>query len=257
VGASVHSAHVVAVMGSGPGVGKSTLCRALVGELQGRGLTVDHFEESEILTRLAFESVARQFGDGTGTVRPEAIVQAMGTFLEGADADGFDVVVTDALLPFIPSLVAWGHDEHAMAAFIGDLQAVMARRAVTAVYLRDEPEVALRRAIEREEPGWSDWYVQKLHALRGTSGVHDLKSAADHLLTEMALTDRLLERTSWTVLKVDVGGRTAEQTWQSVREGLATSVVLRDVLATGDGLEDVEPNGADGGQHRGEDSNQG
>jgi hypothetical protein len=91
---------------------------------------------------------------------------------------------------------------------------------ITVVFLRDNPEVALRRAVEREGPQWADWYVDKFRRSPGTSSVSDLASAADHLRWESELTLRLLAVTRWNVVTVDVGERDAVQTEQFVRERL-------------------------------------
>ena len=111
------AAHLISVVGSSPGVGKSTLCRSLAAWLSGTGASVVLFEEADILTRPAFRSVAGEFGDGTGSVRPETLVDAVRAYVTQEAAAGRDHLVTDALLPFVPSLVAWGHDEDTLAAY--------------------------------------------------------------------------------------------------------------------------------------------
>jgi hypothetical protein len=110
---AVMTAHLISVIGSSPGVGKSTLCRAvpcravaewLVGV--GTGASVDHFEEADILTRSAFRPVAEEFGGGADSVRPETLVQSTRAHIAESLAAGRDYLVTDALLPYIPFLVA-------------------------------------------------------------------------------------------------------------------------------------------------------
>src|SRR5437667_349801 len=73
------------------------------------GASVDHFEEADILTRPAFRPVAEEFAGGAGTVRPASLVECTRAYVTESLAAGRDYLVTDALLPFIPSLVAWGH----------------------------------------------------------------------------------------------------------------------------------------------------
>ncbi|MFD5896230.1 ATP-binding protein [Streptomyces sp. NPDC060366] len=210
--------HLIAVVGSSPGVGKSTLCRAVARRAAESGATVDHFEEADILSRPSFRPVAEEFAGGSGSVRPGTLVESTRDYVAKARAEGVDVLVTDALLPFIPSLVAWGHDETTIAAVLADLARAVRPTRVTVVYLRDDPDTALRRAVEREGPDWLDWYVGKLGAAPGTRSVKDLPSAAEHLRREEELTARLLAGTHWRVLRVDVGGRDAEQTERYVRE---------------------------------------
>ncbi|MFE0105265.1 hypothetical protein [Streptomyces sp. NPDC059009] len=197
--------HLISVIGSSPGVGKSTLCGAVAKWLAESGASVDHFEEADILTRAAFQPVAEEFGDGTGAVRPETLVACTRAYVTESVSAGRDYVVTDALLPFIPSLVAWGHGEVALTRVMDELTRAVEPAQVTLVYVHDDPEAALRRAVEREGPAWADWYVRKLAASPGTRSVHDLPSAATHLRHEADLTRRLLARTPWRVLTVDVG----------------------------------------------------
>ncbi|CAL9643760.1 hypothetical protein [Streptomyces sp. enrichment culture] len=213
--------HLISVIGSSPGVGKSTLCRALAGWLSATGASVDHFAEEDILTREEFRPVAEEFADGSAAVRPETLTAAMRAYVAASTAAGRDYLVTDALLPFIPSLVAWGHDERALCSFVDRLSRVLGPVPVTVVYVHDDPATALRRAVAREGAGWEDWYLRKLAGSPGTRSVRDLPSAAAHLRTEAELTRRLLARTPWHVVTVDVSTLDAEQTFASARDRLA------------------------------------
>ncbi|MGW3007336.1 hypothetical protein ACWC9R_00635 [Streptomyces sp. NPDC001219] len=212
--------HLIAVAGNSPGVGKSTLCRSLADWTRGSGAAVDHFEEADILTRPAFRPVAEEFADGAHSVRPETLIAATRAYVTESRAAGVDVLVTDALLPFIPSLVTWGHDEPAIARFLRELATAVEPARVTVVYVQDDPATALRRAVDREGPGWEEWFLSKLAASPGTRSVHDLPSAAAHLRHETALTRRLLAATPWHVLPVDVAGRDALHTARHVRDHL-------------------------------------
>ncbi|QEV56943.1 hypothetical protein CP981_20520 [Streptomyces platensis] len=218
----------MAVVGNSPGVGKSTLCRALADWLRSTGATVDHFEEADILTRPAFRAVAEEFADGAHSVRPETLVAATRAYVTESRAAGTDVLVTDALLPFIPSLMAWGHDEPAITGVLRELATAVDPARVTVVYLHDDPATALRRAVDREGAAWETWYIAKLAASPGTRSVHDLPSAAAHLHHEATLTRRLLATTPWNVLPVDLTDRDAHQTAEHVRRHLAA---LLDVTA--------------------------
>lgn len=208
---------LIAVIGSSPGVGKSTLCRALVASLDG---SVDHFEESEILTREAFRAVAEEFGDGSGVVRPSTLVDCTRAFVAESLAAGHEHVVADALVPYIPSLVAWGHDEDALTDFMDELARAVEPAEVTVVYVHDDPDRALRRAIEREGDGWIDWYVGKLAQQPGTRAVRDFDSAVAHLRAEADLTRRLLARTGWRVVSADVAGLGPDEVFARVRKDL-------------------------------------
>ncbi|MFJ8859513.1 hypothetical protein ACIRD8_13860 [Streptomyces sp. NPDC102451] len=213
--------HLISVIGSSPGVGKSTLCRAVCEWLTGAGASVDHFEEPDILTRPAFRPVAEEFADGAGSVRPATLVACTRAYVAESTGAGRDCLVTDALLPFIPSLVAWGHDEEVLVQVMDELTRAVEPAEVTVVYVHDDPGTALRRAIEREGDAWGDWYVRKLAGSPGTRAVHDLASAADHLRREAELTRRLLARSPWRVLTVDVGTLDAHEAADRTRSRLA------------------------------------
>lgn len=75
---------------------------------------MDRFREEEILSRPAFRGVASELRDG-GRVVPAALLAATASYLACLDAGNVEVAVMDALLPFIPSLLAWGHDAAALA----------------------------------------------------------------------------------------------------------------------------------------------
>lgn len=184
---------ILAVTGVSPGIGKSTLCAALAARYESRGKRVDHFREEEILSRREFAELATEFHE-TRRVRPETILAAMREF-----ADSFsetDVVIADALLPFVPSLNAWGHSEAEMAEFLDKLSAVLASHRTVVIYLDGDPETALPRAIAREEPGWLDGVVAKL----ADRGVTDRKSARTYLRNERGLTLRLLQDLPWRIV---------------------------------------------------------
>jgi hypothetical protein len=177
----------VAVLGAAPGVGKSTLCAGLARALADAGCSVDHFREEEILSRPAYAAVAAEF-TAAGVVRPETLLTATAQYVTGVTAD---VVVADALFPYLPSLRAWGHTPDGIAGFLDELAHIV--RPVV-LYVDGDPATALSRAAAREtDANWLDWYVGKLAAVPG-SGVHDLLTAAAHLRAERDLTLELLAR---------------------------------------------------------------
>ena len=115
---------LIAVAGAAPGIGKSTLCTALAGWLSGLGLRVDHFREDEVLTREEFSSVAAEF-EARGAVQLPTLLNGVAAFVLSIQAGGDDVVIADSLVPFIPSLLAWGHSEDAMTRFLHDLTCLL------------------------------------------------------------------------------------------------------------------------------------
>ena len=175
----------VAVVGATPGVGKSTLCVRLAAALEERGLAVDHFREEEILTRPAYRCVAAEFSS-SGVVPPEVLIEATAAYVAGTTAD---VVIADALFPYLPSLRVWGHKPEQISGFLAELHQVI--RPVL-LYLDGDPLTALPRAAARDsDPNWLAWYLDKLAVAPG-SGVRDLPTAAAYLRAERDLSLRLL-----------------------------------------------------------------
>jgi thymidylate kinase len=192
----------VGVIG-GPGSGKSTLCTALAGHYEAAGQAVDHFREEEILSRPEFSRVAAEFGDGSGSVAPQTLIDGFTRYVDRSVADDIDLVITDALFPFIPSLLVWGHSEAEIARVVAELEEASAALTVIMVLLAADPAVTLPRAVEREGPGWIDGYIKKLSKGSGTSHVVNLSTAIDQLRREADVTRRLINQDRWTLVEVD------------------------------------------------------
>lgn len=193
---------LVSVWGAAPGAGKSTLCAGLCAVLAGEGLRVDHFREEEILTRPEFGEVAGEFR-GTGAVELRTLLEASARFAGAVRAAGDDVVVADALVPFVPTLLAMGHDDRAIAAFTGELGGLLSGLSPVLVYLDGSSGTALARAAEREGPQWLDEYVGKLARYGVRPPVRDLASAVEYLRHERAVTFAAAHRMGWPVIRVE------------------------------------------------------
>ncbi|GAB3436155.1 hypothetical protein [Flindersiella endophytica] len=191
---------LIAVLGSSPGVGKSTECERLHRGFAAEGLRVDHFEEKEIRTRAAFAPVWESY-QREGSVPPELFLSSTRAYVGWLLAEGYDVAIADALMPYLPSLFAFGMSEQAAAGFLASLRAVLEPVDFEILYLDGDPLTALRRAGDREGPGWLDRLVEKVAGYATKRPVHDLETLAAYLRAERALTLRLLRDAG---LKVDV-----------------------------------------------------
>ncbi|MGW0831868.1 hypothetical protein [Streptomyces prunicolor] len=211
---------LVSVWGAAPGVGKSTLCAGLSRSLAGAGLRVDHFREEEILSRSEFAAVAEEFG-ATGAVGLETLAAATERFVASVLARSDDVAIADALVPFVPTLLAMGHDEEAIDAFMTDLTGVLAPVRPVVVFLDGDAGAALSRAVEREGPEWLDRYVGKLAAYEVSPPVSDLASAVTYLGRERAMTLDVVRRHGWGLVVVErVDGLTPGGVLGAVEQGL-------------------------------------
>jgi hypothetical protein len=204
---------LIAVLGSSPGIGKSTLCVGLRATYEAAGLRVDHFAEEDILTAPEFAAVAAEF-TGTGYV-------AMDTFLAATEAyvtraERADVAIADSQLPYLPSLLTFGHSRDELASFLAKLAEVVRPLDPVLVFLDGDPASALWRAVEREDAGWLDWFVAKL--ARYGAPVHDPESAAAYVASQRDTILELLD--GWRVLVVETGGVAPDDLLARVLAGL-------------------------------------
>lgn len=179
---------LIAVSGTSPGIGKTTLTRRLATEAGQTG-HVDRFDEEEILSRREFETVAAQFGL-TGTVDLDVLLIASERFV--ASALAYDVVLTDSLFPFVPSLVAWGYDEETIQAFLVQLRTILEPLDPVFLYLDGDPAEALQRAAGRSGSAWLDNFLVKAATYKVTPPIRDLEGAIAHLRRERDITTRLM-----------------------------------------------------------------
>ncbi|MFG2952828.1 hypothetical protein ACGF5O_03720 [Streptomyces sp. NPDC048291] len=193
---------LISVWGAAPGVGKSTLCGGLARRLADAGLRVDHFREEEVLTRPQFAAVAEAFRT-TGAVGPETLIAATGEFVASVLASGGDVVIADALVPFVPTLLAMGHDEATIDAFLTDLTEVLAPVSPVMVFLDGNAGAALSRAAGREGAEWLDQYVGKLARYGVSPPVTDVASAVRYLARERAVTLAAVARHGWHLVVIE------------------------------------------------------
>ncbi|MEK0099730.1 hypothetical protein WDA79_14775 [Streptomyces sp. A475] len=193
---------LITVWGASPGVGKSTLCDGLSRWLTDAGLRVDHFREEEILTRPQFAAVAEEF-KATGRVRRQTLIAATAQFVDAIMTSGDDVVIADALMPFVPTLLAMRHGEEAIDAFMIALTEVLARVRPVMVFLDGNAERALARAARREGEHWLDWYVGKLAGYEVSPPVADVASAVKYLLRERAVTLGAVRRKDWGLVVIE------------------------------------------------------
>ena len=154
------------------------------------------------MTRPQFAAVARELRVA-GAVGLDTLTAATTRFVEAILAAGDDVVVADALVPFVPSLLAWGHSSQAIDAFTDGLAEVLAPVGPVLVYLDGSAETGLERAARRDGQQWLDAYVSKLARYRVHPSVHDPASAARYLAHERAVTLAVVQRQGWGLVLVE------------------------------------------------------
>jgi hypothetical protein len=193
---------LVAVWGAAPGIGKSTLSAGLARSLTEAGRRVDHFAEEEIFTRPQFADVAAHFR-ATGEVEPGMLLAASSRFARSLLAADIDVVVADALVPFLPSLLAMGCSDQEVSRFVADVTDELAPLGLALVFLDGDPAAALARAASREDPGWLQWYTSKLARYGLTPEPGDLTSAVTYLERERTVTLTAVRLAGWRVITIE------------------------------------------------------
>jgi hypothetical protein len=199
---------LIAVSGAYPGIGKTTLTRRLASEADHIG-HVDRFNEEEILSRREFETVAAQF-QSIGTVDLDVLLIASQRFVTSALA--YDVVVTDSLFPFVPSLVAWGYDEETIRAFLVQLRTILEPLDPVVPYLAGDPAEALQRAAARSGKAWLDKFLAKTATYKVTPPIGDLDSTIAHLRRERDITLRCMIAAGYDIVTIsDAHARSTEE----------------------------------------------
>jgi hypothetical protein len=189
---------LIAVFGASPGIGKTTLARELANAAERLG-RVDRFNEEHILARREFAPVASQFR-ATGVVDLDVLLNASERFV--ASALAYDFVVTDTLFPFVPSLVAWGHDDETIRAFLVKLRVILHPLAPVVVYLDGDPADALPRAASRSGQAWLDNFLAKTRTYKVTPPIRDLEGTIVHLRRERDITLRSMIDAGYTVVTI-------------------------------------------------------
>lgn len=214
----------IAVAGSCPGIGKSTLCTSLANWLADAGLRVDHFEEEHVLSRPQFAKVAAEF-TGTGVVDSGSFVDATVRYLADAAAAGVEVVVADALVPYVPSLLAFGHTEQSINTVLDDLAQRIVTIPTLAVYLDGDAAAALGRAVEREGPDWLDWFSAKLARYGRVRAEPGWADVCDYLSQQRATELRVLRRQPWGLVVVERADKAPpDVVFSTVRDAVAEFV---------------------------------
>jgi thymidylate kinase len=193
---------LVAVWGAAPGIGKSTLSAGLARWLAETGRHVDLFAEEEILTRPQFADVAAHFR-ATGQVELGMLLAATSRFAQSVLAADIDVVVADALVPFVPSLLAMGCSDQEVCRFVADVTNELAQLDLTMVFLDGDLGTALARADSRDGPGWLQWYTSKLARYGLTPEPCDLTSAVTYLERERTVTLAAVRQAGWRVITIE------------------------------------------------------
>lgn len=192
---------IVAVSGVAPAVGTSTLASGLRDWFASGGLVVDLVEEDEVLTRASFAPMARELAV-TGTCAIGTLSACVTTFAGECAESEVDIVVCDALFPFVRSLSDWDNGEIAIDGFLSECTDALVPNPFTLVYLDADIQAALHNAALREPDGWLEWYVGHLIRNEAASTTTDLELAVGVLTREREIAQHLMGKHSWDVRRI-------------------------------------------------------
>ncbi len=112
----------------------------------------------------------------------------------------YDLVVTDTLFPFVPSLLAWGHDEATIRSFLALLHTILRPLHPIVVYLDGEPAEALSRAASRSGDAWLRAFLAKASTYKTVPPIQDLADTVAHLRHERDVTLQAMIDTGYSVV---------------------------------------------------------
>jgi hypothetical protein len=213
---------LVFVTGAGPGLGKSTLTQAITGHLEAAGLSVHTFREMEIEDHPAFVEVMKEFVVSGEATRP-TLLEAADTYLKQIDA-ATQVIVLDALFPYLPSLLAWGDTDVEILQFFGQMARLLSNFEVVEIHLRGDLGVGLKRAGSREGGDWLAKHIKKVSGYQGAPNVSTLEDAADYLNVLASRSAMLLQKAPWTVAFINADNG-IESTTAEALDALRISVL--------------------------------
>jgi hypothetical protein len=192
------------VTGAAPGLGKSTMARCLGDRIDLKEREVVVFPEELIAERHEFADVMSSFrsrGTASGAELVEATRRLAATYREGPPA----IVVQDMLLPYLPSLFAWGFSDAEIADLFAEIAAACSGIQLVQVHLDGSAALSVPRAVRREEPLWLEWEIEKVSRYAdATSPMTDLASLVEYFEGARRRTHKLLAQAPWPVVVVDV-----------------------------------------------------
>lgn len=198
-----HQPLLILINGAVPGLGKSTLAQGLAGRLRDSGLDVELFQEQEILDRVEFAAVIEEWRS-TNRAASGTLLAGTSKYLEWSRRRSAKVDVFDSLLPFLPSLLAWGRSDAQIAEFFRQLARLMHGFDVHHVQLEGNARRSLNRAREREGGAWLEQLVTKVRNYGDEgSNASDLESLIKYFESATTRSHELLATAPWSVCFVD------------------------------------------------------
>ncbi len=196
------------------------MARALADAFDADNRRVELFREEDIRRNAAFRQVMYEF-DSMGEVQRATLLSAAAGYLASIRERGSDVVVLDALLPYLPSLLAWGDTDDDIGNFFDRLAELFDGFAVLEVHLLANPRVALARAAQREGGAWLENHIAKVSGFTSTRRISTLDDVVAFYGDAAARSQSLLDRSPWPVAQIDATGGQAHTLAKALDAGVS------------------------------------
>lgn len=182
--------------GPGPGLGKSTLGRALVEKFISRGLSARLVCEYEVTDHPAFRGYVQSAEAGRAD-DTAALIEACRRFVAEIDVCGSEIIVLDSVIPCWDWLYSAGCTDTEVSAFSRVLAGVVSPLRPMLVFVEGDLHVALSRAIEDRGMDWA------LDLAERRVGRRDLDALGSYFRRLRAGSERMLELWPHRVFRVD------------------------------------------------------
>ena len=142
-----------------------------------------------------------------GNVADSTLLEATRSYLDTCRRSGADAFVIDSLLPYTPSLLAWGRSDGEVAGFFASVEPRLRGFDALQVQLEGDASAGLNRAMEREGSSWLNSFVQKVGGYKdyGRGGITQANVIA-YLDSATGCSRVLLAAAPWPVSFVSVDG---------------------------------------------------
>ena len=190
---------LVLVYGPGPGLGKSTLGRALAKSLSGRGRPARFYGEEEVPTRPAFREYVRRVRTGRAD-DTAALIEACDRFVVELRSRPSETAVVDSVLPCWDWLYSAGCSDAEVSDFSRNLASMLYPLRPVLVLVEGDPDAAFSRAVEDRGRDWA----LDLAELR--TGLRDLDALDSYVRRLRVGAEKMLALWPHRVVRVDAVG---------------------------------------------------
>lgn len=184
------------VYGPGPGLGKSTLGRALTGRLVEQGYSACFFEEHEVTAHLAFRDYVQSVEAGRAG-DTATLVEACRRFVARLRDRRPEIAVLDSLLPCWDWLYSAGCSDAEVSNFSLMLAEALSPPRPVLVYVDGDLDAAMSRAVEERGIDWA------LDLCDSRTGMRDLDALGAYFLRLRTGAEQMLALWPHPVIRVD------------------------------------------------------